>query len=830
MEKECRAVGGTLAILEKDQLEFVRSLGQMETVSQNARGKLSELTSAFTELSLQYKHLTDEEKQGDFGTALAESLEQLKVRISDARADMQEVERTVSQIGGAFEQLAQEIGMPAEELQAFIDKASSSRQKLADYNKSLDALTQAYRNLSEEEKKGEKGQKLAASMDQLKVKIKDTEKELKGVEKELGDSGLGGVLDKLASKLGIPVEIFTKFGPILAAVGAAAKIAKDAFNANESAVDEWGRTVEMAKGVYEGFLTSLNTGDFGGFLSRISDITAAARKAYDELDRLGTMKTIQSPEMSRQQTENERNRMMIQTRRYIAPMDGSQGIPGMKNGQLLSEEQVKQIESDLQNGIQRVVDLITNEVQQSTNAIDAVYNKQAQTLGMSIDEFKKGTSSMAEFDRMIKLAEKYYEFEDAHTTYTYSRTGVAVPSRDQAINPYDGYQKWNVFRVDGDAFKNLVALIQQRDQQMSQAYSTQSQAFRAINRAEGITARNGAPTADVAATEGSIKAQEAEVARLTDLWKNATAELRDGYKAELDDAKRVLDQMVNSTQQMPQELNPTMNGPERSPFERMQMSILAQQADQAAAIDENSLKTLMGVALQNGINGLDLDFSHILDEMREGLDIPAETWKELETKINEQLASLNLAPIKLNFETGNLEAPVKTAKDTAAAWQAASAAISTVGAALQQIDDPAAKIAGILATAVANIALGFANATASPATGAAGIFGWIAATTAGLATMISTITAIKSVTSAGKFAEGGIVPGNNYNDGLVANVSSGELILNRAQQDSIASQLTANPFGNLQLSTRLSGTDLLILLNNTNRSLGGGRNFYTERH
>ena len=111
------------------------------------------------------------------------------------------------------------------------------------------------------------------------------------------------------------------------------------------------------------------------------------------------------------------------------------------------------------------------------------------------------------------------------------------------------------------------------------------------------------------------------------------------------------------------------------------------------------------------------------------------------------------------------------------------------------------------------------------------MFGWIAAATTGLATMISTITAIKSVTSAGSYAEGGIIPGNNYNDGLVANVSSGELILNRAQQDSIAAQLSSgNPFGNLQLSTKLTGTELLILLNNTNRSLGGSRSFYSERH
>ena len=132
--------------------------------------------------------------------------------------------------------------------------------------------------------------------------------------------------------------------------------------------------------------------------------------------------------------------------------------------------------------------------------------------------------------------------------------------------------------------------------------------------------------------------------------------------------------------------------------------------------------------------------------------------------------------------------------------------------------------------AVANIALGFAQAAASPATGAAGVFGWIAAATAGVATMASTIAAIKSATS-GSYASGGIIPGNSFSgDNLTANVNSGELILNRAQQGAIAGQLEGNSMGNMQLETRISGTDMLIFLNNTNRSLGGSRSFYSERH
>ena len=53
-------------------------------------------------------------------------------------------------------------------------------------------------------------------------------------------------------------------------------------------MDAWGRTVESAKSVYDGFLYALNTGDISGFLGNINSIVQAARDAYDALDELGT--------------------------------------------------------------------------------------------------------------------------------------------------------------------------------------------------------------------------------------------------------------------------------------------------------------------------------------------------------------------------------------------------------------------------------------------------------------------------------------------------------------------------------------------------------------
>lgn len=72
---QCRKVGGTLEVVEKETLDYVRAIGQMDTTSRTATGKLAEMKKTFVELSAQYKQMTDTEKASPFGKALAESLD-----------------------------------------------------------------------------------------------------------------------------------------------------------------------------------------------------------------------------------------------------------------------------------------------------------------------------------------------------------------------------------------------------------------------------------------------------------------------------------------------------------------------------------------------------------------------------------------------------------------------------------------------------------------------------------------------------------------------------------------------------------------------------------
>lgn len=246
------------------------------------------------------------------------------------------------------------------------------------------------------------------------------------------------------------------------------------------------------------------------------------------------------------------------------------------------------------------------------------------------------------------------------------------------------------------------------------------------------------------------------------------------------------------------------------------------------AADVATLSNLIATAAQNGVDMAQFDTEGLWKKIfsdNPGDYIDDATWQGIVDTINEFLKD---NPIKLDFETGAIQQVKSETDSLAKSWQGAGLAISAVGGALSQIQDPGIKIAGLIGQAIGNIALGFAQATAKDSK--LGVFGWIAAVAGGLATMISTITAIKSAT-AGSYAEGGIIPGNSYSgDNQLAYVNAGEVILNRAQAQTIASELEAPRLGDLRLYTEVKGESLRIVLDNSSTRRGKGRYVTMKRY
>ena len=768
--ENCRKAGESVTKADKDTLDYVRAIGQMETVSKNAKGKVNEMTSAFTELSVQYKQLSDQEKQSPFGKALAQSLDELKTRINDSKAQLAEVNT--------------ELG-------------NTSTQSDA----------------------------------------------------------TGGVLDALAGKFGLNVTQAGALGVALGAATIATKVAKDAFFANEQQLDEWGRVVTSSESVYRGFLNALNNGDISGFLSKISTIVQAARDAYNALDELATY--------------NAFNQINVERTRFAL----SESINNFREGTGSKE--------NVQNAGNAVIKELRTRQQKEREAYVAAVGKLAAERGVNKNDLLDALSG--NYGNYTEL--KNTKPTGSRTVYYGGGMLFGGGGSYQVATPQNQRERLGqaLRKINDTELQNLQALGAQAERTGIEIEGVNRQIIRTMNarsgggggggRAGGSTGgggrvgggRNGGGVTNPPPPEGSIAAQEAKVQALTKAWRNATDEAgRAGYLGQLEEAKALLDEMQGKTKEViPEgslkdlnnqmqelqkqrelladpidisildddiqrikdkidELNGVVKKDTTSTPMSLEDKIRVSVADSITALDETTLTNLMEFKIRNGLENLDIKSDYLQQAIfGERMDIPDDYWQSLADEINAKLAELGIEPIKIDVKTGEI---TQVAKATKEGWQDAARAVQAVGGALQQIENPSAKIAGIVGEAIANIALGFAQATSSSSK--LGVFGWIAAIAGGIGTMISTISAIKSAT-AGSYAEGGIIPGHDYNDGLIANVSSGELILNRAQQGVLASQLAGSaPI--IQIEGVISGEDIRLVQKNNNRRTGRGEYVTTK--
>lgn len=108
--QKCREAGGTLEHLDDGVLDFVKALGQMDTVATSSRQQLREMSNALTTLTMTYRGLTDEEKSSPFGQELAKGIQQLTERAGqaqDAMADVQASIRNAASDTRVFDQISQ---------------------------------------------------------------------------------------------------------------------------------------------------------------------------------------------------------------------------------------------------------------------------------------------------------------------------------------------------------------------------------------------------------------------------------------------------------------------------------------------------------------------------------------------------------------------------------------------------------------------------------------------------------------------------------------------------------------------------------------------------
>ena len=248
----------------------------------------------------------------------------------------------------------------------------------------------------------------------------------------------------------------------------------------------------------------------------------------------------------------------------------------------------------------------------------------------------------------------------------------------------------------------------------------------------------------------------------------------------------------------------------------------------AQLADATALGNLMQQAVKNGIDIAQFAPQDLWKQIFGGDNIDDSVWQSLADLINEKLKELNIEPIQIDFNTGNVK---KQSKEMSKDWKNAASAIQEVGSAMSQIEDPAAKVVGTVAQAIATVALGFAQATVQASS--MGPWAWIAFAATGLATMVSTISAIHSATG---YANGGIVegsgyvPGNSFSgDNTLIRANAGELVLNRAGQSTLISALEGNQNNERNVQPYVNGEQIFLGLTTYLKRSGRGELITSRR-
>ena len=155
----------------------------------------------------------------------------------------------------------------------------------------------------------------------------------------------------------------------------------------------------------------------------------------------------------------------------------------------------------------------------------------------------------------------------------------------------------------------------------------------------------------------------------------------------------------------------------------------------------------------------------------------------------------------------------------------AAQAVANFGSALSSIgsemDIPALNIAGVIAQAVANIALGYSTATVQAA-GQANPWAWIAFAATGLVEMLAVISALKNAAS---FSTGGIIKGSSaIGDSTIIRANAGEIVLNNRQQKHLFDILDKGMVGGVGEPTtttvKIKGEDIYLSLKNLSKRKG----------
>ena len=760
--EHCRKTGLEMGYANRDAKEFAKALGNMQTTSATARGKISELSDAFVNLRVMYKNMTDEEKNNQFGKNLAASLDKLKIRIQDAKKDLSDVtaELNGKKGGGLFG------------------------------GGKLDGMLQVFGgNLMTKGAGMLAG--LASEMGDMVKQGVELAKQGEGIRIAFERLGRGDILDGLRQATHGTV---TDIELMKAAVK---------FNDFKLPLDELGTMLAFAQ------QKAKDTGQSVDYMVD-SIVTGLGRKSLMILDNLGLSATEVKDKMKETGDMTKAvgaiiREQMAKAGDYVetAADRAAQANVSLQNkmeelGRKFApvEEASSQLWTSMKIGI---LDIVGGPLARLLNGL----TEAGRLKNMLNDMNGEPGSGNTKVDRQVKKLNVIKKAGGSDYIFNSTLNGMLEDYNRQIAALDAKIKDTKKLSPDQQASKFVRDEVQKMNEQMKALGMMRDQLAEGAKELLKPVASE-ATNAVVAATTGSTTKGGTTKTPQTELQQNQTKinELTQQYVALMAAASKAGKPLTDEQQKQTSEI-------------QRQIAELEKRNGQLKLFDERAHGRLLPV-----------DTSRVAEIAKDGI-----TGNPF---LADNQAMEFTGSLKLQLDEKAMDAVdkqiKKQTKGMKGGWEDAAGAIQAVGSAMSQIEDPAAKVVGTVAQAIASIALGYAQATIK-AQETGGPWAWIAFAAAGLATMISTISAIHSATG---YAQGGMIKGNSYSGdnigGMVdggaggfVGLNAGEVVLNRAQTGNLASQLQGSGFGNSRLVGRLKGRDIIISIDRELSATGRGQ-------
>lgn len=824
--KTATQAGSNFNNFTKKQVEAARAIGNMETTCTDAKGKVKELVSSFNDYARAYNALTEQQKQGDFAKAMAESLTTLQGRIKQAKAEMQGLSAPGAQGGGGF----------FSNLGGKIESKMDGMLAVAGGNLYAMAAAQAGN--------------LASKVGEVVMESVQLAKEGEGIRIAFERLGRGDLLDGLRKATHGTV---TDIELMKAAVK---------FNDFNLPVEELGTMLAFAQQKAKDtgqsvdyMVDSIVTGLGRKSLMILDNLGLSAAEIKEEMKKTGDMTTAVGAIIRKQmsdageyietaadkaaQADVELKNAMEELGRTFGPImeNGGSMWKSLEVGAInLLNNAVKPLVRELSEAFRLQEQMEQNSKSGVGNASQALgmlkhysgnkeelYNRQLAKYDQQIQSLWKNYNALIKADNgrggvAKEAAEKYRAaaLSAQQKRDTYERVGKQyLPGYKQPTTPIDDKPNRTPSRTPSHTTTTPAA-------ELTEEQKIQKQINELVQEGMGMD-------------EKARTAQREKIAALqTQLegYKKIKDELLGIEKKE----KEVKPEKPTYTQAFTEgavslpSIQAYVSGLQTEIANTDIGSVLFNSLTEKMS-DAGRMSEVLKAAIESGVQGVDL--TSVAQEMKAKLlegDISDEDWQAFLDKINEKIDNSDLK-LKIDVDTKGIvtgaDEQKKLAAQTQKAWNMASQSVGNLSTALNSIEDPAAKAAGTVIKAIADIALGFAQASVQA--GSMGPWGWVAWLAAGTAALATTISTVHSLTG---FANGGIVPGNSYSGDNVfggnAMVNSGELVLNKAQQGNLASQLTDSAVQGFGGQPYVEGEKIFLGMNNSSRRMGRGEIVTTQ--